>query len=342
MGSPRHDGGGWDLIEGQGSLFHPSFAGVSLGLLHGSQADALVLCHALPRPHMGGLPHYPVPGLKICLETNLQLARLTQPEVKAIGVALNTSKLTTAAAADACKAAEDALGLPCFGPCHPGSRSHRGQPPRMLRKLSIQHQSWPLATPFRISRGVKTIADVVVVEIEGRQRTRAWRRRPLPPIRRECRVSVGTTTTRHLRAGWWHNASAMQSRLPPGAARNAADCALWDLEASATRRSVAELLDAGPVPPLTTALTVGIDTPERMREAAERLKDAPLIKVKLDAAAPEAQLCAVRAGAPAARLIADPNESWNIEILKSMQAVMLETAVEVHPAAPACRRRLRP
>ena len=83
------------------------------------------------------------------------------------------------------------------------------------------------------------------------------------------------------------------------------------------------------MPPLTTALTVGIDTPERMREAAERLSDAPLIKVKLDAAAPEAQLRAVRAGAPAARLIADPNESWNLEILKSMQAVMLETAVEL-------------
>jgi uncharacterized NAD-dependent epimerase/dehydratase family protein len=113
-------GGGWDLIEGQGSLFHPSFAGVSLGLLHGSQADALVLCHAVPRPHMRGLPHYPVPDLKICLETNLQLARLTQPEVKAIGVALNTSKLTTAAAADACKAAEDALGLPCSDPVTQG------------------------------------------------------------------------------------------------------------------------------------------------------------------------------------------------------------------------------
>jgi len=118
--APAREDAGWDLIEGQGSLFHPSFAGVSLGLLHGAQADALVLCHALPRSHMRGLPHYPLPDLKTCLETNLQLARLTQPKVIAVGVALNTSKLTPEAAADACKAAEDALGLPCSDPVTQG------------------------------------------------------------------------------------------------------------------------------------------------------------------------------------------------------------------------------
>ncbi|MFT4047370.1 MAG: DUF1611 domain-containing protein [Solimonas sp.] len=114
--TPGREDGGWDLIEGQGSLFHPSYAGVSLGLLHGAQADALILCHEPKRPHMRGLPHYPVPDLKRCLETNLQAARLTQPDVIAVGVALNTSKLTQQEAADACKAAEDALGLPCQDP----------------------------------------------------------------------------------------------------------------------------------------------------------------------------------------------------------------------------------
>jgi uncharacterized NAD-dependent epimerase/dehydratase family protein len=114
--APARTDGGWDLIEGQGSLFHPSYAGVSLGLLHGSQPDALVLCHEPLRPHMRGLPHYPMPDLKTCLETNLQLARLTQPDVIPVGIALNTSKLTQAAAADACRAVEDALGLPCQDP----------------------------------------------------------------------------------------------------------------------------------------------------------------------------------------------------------------------------------
>jgi uncharacterized NAD-dependent epimerase/dehydratase family protein len=114
--SPARLDGGWDLIEGQGSLFHPSFAGVSLGLLHGSQPDALVLCHEPRRAHLRGLPHYPVPDLKICLEANLRSARLTQPDVIAVGIALNTSKMTPAAAEEACKAAEDALGLPCQDP----------------------------------------------------------------------------------------------------------------------------------------------------------------------------------------------------------------------------------
>jgi uncharacterized NAD-dependent epimerase/dehydratase family protein len=114
--APARSDGGWDLIEGQGSLFHPSFAGVSLGLLHGSQADALVLCHEPQRPHMRALPHYPVPDLKTCLEANLQAARLTQPEVIPVGIALNTSKLSPAAAAAACREAEDMLGLPCQDP----------------------------------------------------------------------------------------------------------------------------------------------------------------------------------------------------------------------------------
>src|SRR5690606_9078714 len=97
--SPARDDGGWDLIEGQGSLFHPSYAGVSLGLLHGAQPDALVLCHEPGRAHMRGLPHYPVPDLKTCLEANLEAARLTNPDVIAVGVAVNTSQAGGADAA---------------------------------------------------------------------------------------------------------------------------------------------------------------------------------------------------------------------------------------------------
>ncbi|MFC3716491.1 N-acetyltransferase DgcN [Luteimonas soli] len=115
--SPARDDGGWDLVEGQGSLFHPSYAGVSLGLLHGAQPDALVLCHEPGRAHMRGLPHYPVPDLATCLEANLQAARLTSSDVIAVGVAVNTSNLGGAdAAARACAEIEDALGLPCEDP----------------------------------------------------------------------------------------------------------------------------------------------------------------------------------------------------------------------------------
>ena len=114
--SPARDDGGWDLIEGQGSLFHPSFAGVSTGLLHGAQPDALILCHDPVRPHMRGLPHYPMPGLAETLEANLRVARLTSPDVRAVGIALNTSKLSPADAHRLCGETSDALGLPCTDP----------------------------------------------------------------------------------------------------------------------------------------------------------------------------------------------------------------------------------
>lgn len=114
--SPARTDGGWDLIEGQGSLFHPSFAGVSTGLLHGAQPDALVLCHDPLRPHMRGLPHFPMPGLQETLAANLAVARLTSPDVRAVGVALNTSKLSRLEADRLCAATADLLGLPCTDP----------------------------------------------------------------------------------------------------------------------------------------------------------------------------------------------------------------------------------
>lgn len=118
--SPERFDGGWDLIEGQGSLFHPSFAGVSTGLLHGAQPDALVLCHDPLRRHMRGVPHFAPPGLRECLEANLRVARLTNPDVQAVGVALNTSAMTEEDAQALCARTSDALGLPCTDPYRMG------------------------------------------------------------------------------------------------------------------------------------------------------------------------------------------------------------------------------
>lgn len=118
--SPARSDDGWDLVEGQGSLFHPSYAGVSLGLLHGCQPDALVLCHEPTRRHMRGLPDCPLPDLEACLEANLTAARLTNPAVRAVGVALNTSDLPRDKAAAACREVGDRLGLPCEDPVTTG------------------------------------------------------------------------------------------------------------------------------------------------------------------------------------------------------------------------------
>lgn len=116
MLAPERTDGGWDLIEGQGSLFHPSFAGVSTGLLHGAQPEAIVLCHDPSRSHMRGLPGRALPGLRECLEANLQVARLTSPEVRAVGVCLNTSRMEVEAARVLCRQIEADLGLPCTDP----------------------------------------------------------------------------------------------------------------------------------------------------------------------------------------------------------------------------------
>jgi uncharacterized NAD-dependent epimerase/dehydratase family protein len=111
--SPDNDDDHWDVVEGQGSLFHASYAGVSLGLLHGSQPDALVLCHEPGRPHMRGLPQVAPPGLAECIKANLAAARLTNPAVRFVGMSFNTSKLDAVEAARVCRAAEDEVGLPC-------------------------------------------------------------------------------------------------------------------------------------------------------------------------------------------------------------------------------------
>ncbi len=114
--SPARDDGGWDLIEGQGSLYHPSFAGVSMGLLHGAQPDALVICHDPVRPHMRGLPHYPLPGLAQTIEANLNAARLTNEHVQVVGIALNTSAMPEDEAKALCARIEAEFALPTSDP----------------------------------------------------------------------------------------------------------------------------------------------------------------------------------------------------------------------------------
>jgi uncharacterized NAD-dependent epimerase/dehydratase family protein len=118
--TPACDPDHWDLIEGQGSLYHPSFAGVSLGLLHGAQPETLVLCHEPTRTHMRGLPHYPLPDLSACIEANLDAARLTSPHVRFVGVAVNTSHLPSSSVETVLRNIEDEVGLPAVDPVATG------------------------------------------------------------------------------------------------------------------------------------------------------------------------------------------------------------------------------
>lgn len=118
--APINEPDHWDIIEGQGSLFHPSYAGVSTGLLHGAQPDALVLCHEPTRTHMRGLPHYSLPDLEECMEANLKVASLTNPDVKFVAVAVDTSRLDADAAQIFLEETQKQLGLPTVDPVRTG------------------------------------------------------------------------------------------------------------------------------------------------------------------------------------------------------------------------------
>lgn len=114
--SPDNQTDHWDIIEGQGSLFQPAYSGVSLGLLHGSQPDAIVVCHDPTRKDIIGCPDYAVPTLLSCIETNLQLGRLTSPDIQCVGVSVNTSAIPKEQRQKILEQLQQETGLPCVDP----------------------------------------------------------------------------------------------------------------------------------------------------------------------------------------------------------------------------------
>ncbi len=110
----------WDMVEGQGSLMHPSFAGVTMALIHGAQPDAMVICHEPTRSHMRGLPHYPVPSPRAVMEACLSAARLTNPAARFVGCAVNTAALGPEAAKESLARLAAETGLPACDPVRTG------------------------------------------------------------------------------------------------------------------------------------------------------------------------------------------------------------------------------
>ena len=114
--TPDNDEDHWDIIEGQGSLFHVSYSGVTLALVHGGQPDALVLCHEPTRPHMRGLPGYKLPSLEAVRDTALQLARVANPACQVIGIAVNTQHMSEEEARSYLDTVSADMGLPATDP----------------------------------------------------------------------------------------------------------------------------------------------------------------------------------------------------------------------------------
>ncbi|WP_138381178.1 N-acetyl-D-Glu racemase DgcA [Luteithermobacter gelatinilyticus] len=199
----------------------------------------------------------------------------------------------------------------------------------MEQKLFVMSETWPLVAPFRISRGVKTEAQVVVAMLDClgvRGRGEA-----VPYARYDETVETVLEAVERLRddlAGGLSREDLLDS-LPAGAARNALDCAMWDQQARWKGTTVARLLEVPENQKVVTAVTLGIDSAERMAEKAARLRHCPLLKVKLDREDIIARVSAIRKAAPKARLILDPNESWDMDVLREVDAPLAALGVDL-------------
>ncbi|AGC46901.1 mandelate racemase/muconate lactonizing enzyme family protein [Myxococcus stipitatus DSM 14675] len=198
-----------------------------------------------------------------------------------------------------------------------------------MRKVTIKHESWPIAGSFTISRGSKTSAEVVVVTLEEGG---AVGRGECVPYARYGETVDGVlraleAARPRIEAGLGRD--GVPEVLEPRAARNALDCALWDLEAKKAGKPVWELLGMAAPGPLVTAYTLSLDTVEAMGAAAKKSAHRPLLKVKLGRGSTEdlERLRAIRAGAPASRLIVDANEGWRPEELPTLLAACAELGV---------------
>jgi L-Ala-D/L-Glu epimerase len=184
-------------------------------------------------------------------------------------------------------------------------------------EMTLAVEAFPIAGRFVISRGAKTEATVVTATLRAGG---AVGRGECVPYARygESVESVVATIERvrgEIEAG--ADRAALQRLLPAGAARNAVDCAMWDLEAKASGRRAYRAAGFERLVPLVTAYTLSVGTPEEMRAAALKAADRPLLKIKLAGEGDEDRLAAVREGAPHARLIVDANEAWREETLEA-------------------------
>jgi L-Ala-D/L-Glu epimerase / N-acetyl-D-glutamate racemase len=195
-------------------------------------------------------------------------------------------------------------------------------------ELSVRIERWPLAGAFTISRGSKTEAVVVVAQLsDGSHRGRG----ESVPYARYGETPHGVAAAIDamrpaLRAGL--DRAALQGAMPPGAARNALDCAYWDVNAKQSGRRVHELAGLGAPAPRVTAYTISLAAPAAMAAAAEQAAGRPLLKVKLGGGDDDRKrIAAVRRAAPRAELIVDANEGWSAKDLQQNLAACADAGV---------------
>ncbi len=197
------------------------------------------------------------------------------------------------------------------------------------RALSVGSETWPIAGRFTISRGSRTEAWVVVAEIAEGDAVGRGECVPYPRYGESVEGAIEQIEGLRRAIAGGLDRAALQSALPPGAARNALDCALWDLEAKRTGRPVWQIAGLAEPGPLVTAYTLSLDSPEAMAEAAAANAHRPLLKLKLDGERVVERVAAVREAAPDARLIVDANEAWTAELLADAAPALAGLGVEM-------------
>jgi L-alanine-DL-glutamate epimerase-like enolase superfamily enzyme len=190
-------------------------------------------------------------------------------------------------------------------------------------RLTVTPESFPLARAFTISRGSRTEAKVLTVTVEDEGHI--GRGECVPYARYGETLDSVTAQVAALPAAF--DRAALQTLLPPGAARNAVDCALWDLEAKQSGRRVWQLAGLPEPGPEVTAYTLSLDSPEAMRAQAAEHAARPLLKVKLGGDGDLARIEAVRAGAPHARIVVDANEGWTPDAYATLAPALVRLGV---------------
>ncbi|MFN5778381.1 MAG: N-acetyl-D-Glu racemase DgcA [Novosphingobium sp.] len=184
-------------------------------------------------------------------------------------------------------------------------------------RLEITTRRWPLKEPFEIARGVETDVALIEVTLTDREgRTGRGEAAGVDYDGETPRTMIAQLEAVRASLTESFSADRLQALLPAGGARNALDCALWDLEGKRSKRGVADLAGISLPQPLVTALTIGLGSPEETTERARRAGDYPLIKIKLDAARHIDQVRRVRDVAPQAELIVDANQAWDRPLLE--------------------------
>lgn len=190
--------------------------------------------------------------------------------------------------------------------------------------VSARIERWPIAGNFTISRGSKREAVVIIAEVTDGQISGRGECVPYARYGEEPGAVLA-----QIRAAHVESREALRRTMPPGAARNALDCALWDYEAKVSDNSAAHAAGIGEMKPVLTAYTISLASPDEMAGKAAAARDYPLLKLKLGAEDDSARLKAVRAARPDARLIVDANEGWQPETVEQMLAECHAAGVEV-------------